>query len=142
MATRAHKPSGTSPPFFVYVLLSLLRGVSVGTNGESQLSAAFDAVGSAIVQLYDAVGWIIPAVLLTLLFLAILCAIGAALGALLGDAAEDLLTELPFECAFEGAAEIVNAVRNGSRDAKAAPGAYGNGRTTERICKGLDEKTR
>ncbi len=113
----------------------------MGTTSESQLGAVLDAVGSAFIQIYDAVGWIIPAVLLTLLLLAFLCAIGAVLGTLLGDAAGDLFLELPLDCVLEGGAsgifKLVRGMTRGNR--RAGPDLPKSGRATGRIDQGPDE---
>jgi len=65
---------------------SLLLGVGVSTEGNSFLEGLWDAAASALFNVYDAHGWVIPAVLLSLLLLGVLALLAWALEDLPVDA--------------------------------------------------------
>ena len=58
---------------------SLVLGVRVSTEGNSFLESLSDASASALFNVYDAYGWVIPAVLLSLLLLGALALLAWAL---------------------------------------------------------------
>ena len=75
----------------------------MGSDGSSQLVAMWDASVAAITNTLDAYGWIVPAILTTLLYLGLI--------ALFCWLVEDLPVELPV---FEGVGAIFKWMR-GSR---------------------------
>jgi hypothetical protein len=72
----------------------------MGADGNSQLVAMWDAAASAITSTFDAYGWIVPAILVALLYLCLI--------ALFCWLVEDLPFELPV---FEGVGGIFKWMR-------------------------------
>jgi len=68
------------------VLLLIALGVSVSSDGNSQLEGLWDAAASAVLNVYDAYGWVVPALLLSLLLLGVLVLLAWALEDLPVDA--------------------------------------------------------
>jgi hypothetical protein len=58
----------------------------VSTGGNSQLEGLWDAAATVVFNVYDAYGWVIPAVLLSLLLLGVLVLLAWALEDLPVDA--------------------------------------------------------
>jgi hypothetical protein len=77
---------------------SLLVEVRVSSDGGPQLERLWDTAASTVFNVYDAYGWIVPALLLSLLFLGLL----VLLLSLLAPLAEGLEIEPEFLQGFGG----------------------------------------
>ena len=73
---------------------SLILGAAVAADGNSQLERLWDAAAAGLCNIYDAYGWGVPAVLLSMVFL--------GLRALLAWALEDLPVDLEVFQGFGG----------------------------------------
>ena len=86
----------------------------MSTDWSSQLERLWDAMATAVLNVYDAYGWVIPAVLLSLLLLVLLVGVLGALASALAAVGVD---DLPLDAdVFGGLAGMFRGVFRWTRE--------------------------